>query len=435
VSLGYSTNQKVAVDRLVEIDCPPLTADDGLSPQQQQEHPQPPPKIRARFMWDPPASLRSSSSSYFSSLSTYFSFLSSTPSLSSLAPPSHWYPTYWRRDDAGEDESEDDISHAFSPGAFSPTSASFYSPPQTPAVSSGPPPPPSFFTAAPATSSSSSSFHVFSPSSYRSFIPTLWKKDGGAEEGKELKPMGAAVQIPVGEEQDEFHDEEAGDDKSKGTVPVQCEHEHDHDHDHGTHGGDEAESHRSRSHTNREGATENEKVKAEHDGPCLVFHVHGGGFVSQSSQSHLSYLKQWAALTGIPILTVDYRHAHFPSASSGLCAPHSETNSLSINSLAPEHPYPTAHHQCYTAYKWVLAHYHELGIISSTLPLSGGLCLIALKLTSACGVVEPDDSKAALRVVVVGDSAGGNLVAGITLRALAEVCAARACLILARVLT
>lgn len=383
VSLGYSTNQKVVVDRVVEIDCPPFTADDGLS----QQHPQPPPKIRARFMWDPPASLRSSSSSYFSSLSNYFSFLSSaTPSLPSFAPPSHWYPAYWRRDDAGEDvESEDDVSHAFSPTAFSPTSASFYSPPQTPGVTGGPaspPPPPvyssttptspaaSIATAASSSSASTASFHVFSPSSYRTLFPTLWKKD---EEERESKALAEPVQIPVGEDQDEFHEEEEGDDRKRTLA-----HERDGNHAPG-HGDDDddEEDHRTPRRTDgsekgaRKSGTGGEEAKMmDHDGPCLVLHVHGGGFVSQSSQSHLSYLKQWAALTGIPILTIDYN-------------------------LAPEHPYPTAHHQCYVAYKWALAHYRELGIVSN-------------------------DSKAALRVVVVGDSAGGNLVAGITLRAIAE---------------
>lgn len=114
----------------------------------------------------------------------------------------------------------------------------------------------------------------------------------------------------------------------------------------------------------------NNQRQLESEGPCLIFHVHGGGFISQSSKSHISYLKQWAATTGIPILSIDY-------------------------SLAPEYPYPTAHHQCYAAYKWVLSNYSELGF-------------------------SPNGSDAPLRILVVGDSAGGNLVAGITLRAIAE---------------
>lgn len=51
----------------------------------------------------------------------------------------------------------------------------------------------------------------------------------------------------------------------------------------------------------------NNQRQLESEGPCLIFHVHGGGFISQSSKSHISYLKQWAATTGIPILSIDYR--------------------------------------------------------------------------------------------------------------------------------
>lgn len=47
----------------------------------------------------------------------------------------------------------------------------------------------------------------------------------------------------------------------------------------------------------------------------LIIHCHGGGFVAQSSNSHLVYLKHWARGLGVPILSVDY-------------------------SLAPEAPYP-----------------------------------------------------------------------------------------------
>lgn len=437
MSLGYSTNQKVVVDRVVEIDCPPFTADDGLS----QQHPQPPTKIRARFMWDPPASLRSSSSSYFSSLSNYFSFLSSaTPSLPSLAPPSHWYPAYWRRDDAGEDvESEDDVSHAFSPTAFSPTSASFYSPPQTPGVTGGPasPPPPPVYSSttstSPAASASSSSsastgsFHVFSPSSYRTLFPTLWKKD---EEERESKALAEPVQIPVGEDQDEFHEEGDG-----ATRTLAHERDGNHAPGHGDEDNDE-EDHRTRRRTDggekneRKSGTGGEEAKLmDHDGPCLVLHVHGGGFVSQSSQSHLSYLKQWAALTGIPILTIDYRcvHTPFTLALSVFCLGGRglvSTDSSLVDSLAPEHPYPTAHHQCYAAYKWALAHYRELGIVSSTpspRPFPHRLSRRYSFPSPRCFTRCADDSKAALRVVVVGDSAGGNLVTGITLRAIAEV--------------
>jgi hypothetical protein len=283
VSLGYSTNQKVLIDRFVEIDYPHAPSSDD------DQHPPPPPKIKARFIWDPPSSLRSSHASYFSSLSDYFSFLSA-PSLPSLATPSHWYPSYWRRDAEEQtggvtcdDESDDDTTaYPFSPTSFSPTSASFYSPPHTPATTGPTLPPPSVHP----SSASSPPFHVFSPSSYRSLFPTLWKKD--EEDREHAQP--AAV---VGEEEESGgHDDEQDDEERQR---------------HAAGGGGEKNERKSKS---SEKAEEGGEAKADHDGPCLVFHVHGGGFVSQSSQSHVSYLKQWAGLTGIPILTVDYRCVH-----------------------------------------------------------------------------------------------------------------------------
>ena len=55
--------------------------------------------------------------------------------------------------------------------------------------------------------------------------------------------------------------------------------------------------------------------------------MHGGGFVSQTSKSHTTYLKQWASEWGIPILSVDY-------------------------SLAPEAPFPRALEEVLYAYGW-----------------------------------------------------------------------------------
>ena len=57
----------------------------------------------------------------------------------------------------------------------------------------------------------------------------------------------------------------------------------------------------------------------------ILFHMHGGGFVSQTSKSHQSYLKKWAKQLGIPILSVDY-------------------------SVAPEAPYPRAVEEVLFAY-------------------------------------------------------------------------------------
>ncbi|CAE1245417.1 LIPE [Acanthosepion pharaonis] len=54
----------------------------------------------------------------------------------------------------------------------------------------------------------------------------------------------------------------------------------------------------------------------------LLFHIHGGGFVSQSSKSHEVYLRQWARDLKVPVISVDY-------------------------SLAPENPFPRALEECF----------------------------------------------------------------------------------------
>ena len=59
----------------------------------------------------------------------------------------------------------------------------------------------------------------------------------------------------------------------------------------------------------------------------IFFHLHGGGFVSQTSKSHETYLKQWATEWDMPVLSIDY-------------------------SLAPEAPYPRALEEVVFAYAW-----------------------------------------------------------------------------------
>lgn len=86
---------------------------------------------------------------------------------------------------------------------------------------------------------------------------------------------------------------------------------------------------------------------------ALVIHAHGGGFVSQSSKSHLIYLLEWAVNLNVPILSVDY-------------------------SLAPEDPYPRSLDEMVFAYCWALKNCELLG--------------------STCE-----------RVILCGDSAGANL--------------------------
>ncbi|CAF4875604.1 unnamed protein product [Pieris macdunnoughi] len=110
----------------------------------------------------------------------------------------------------------------------------------------------------------------------------------------------------------------------------------------------------------RNGMTNESSTLPAADG--VIFHCHGGGFVAQSSKSHESYLRDWAAKLNVPILSVDY-------------------------SLAPQAPFPRASEEVFYAYCWLLNHLREVGTTGK-------------------------------RIVFAGDSAGANLLAGCILRIL-----------------
>jgi acetyl esterase len=94
--------------------------------------------------------------------------------------------------------------------------------------------------------------------------------------------------------------------------------------------------------------------------PVLVF-VHGGGWVRGDLDTHDNVCRALCARAGCAVLSVDYRRA-------------------------PEHPFPAALEDCYAALEWTAEH-------------AGRLTL------------DPD------RIAVGGDSAGGNLSAGLALMA------------------
>lgn len=100
-------------------------------------------------------------------------------------------------------------------------------------------------------------------------------------------------------------------------------------------------------------------VAAETAGAIAFFH--GGGWVLSNIDGHDSLARRIATRTGAVVMSVDYR-------------------------LAPEHPFPAPHDDCWAATTWLAEHTAELGA---------------------------DPAK----LVVAGDSAGGNLAAGVALRA------------------
>ena len=96
------------------------------------------------------------------------------------------------------------------------------------------------------------------------------------------------------------------------------------------------------------------------DLPIVVF-FHGGGWVLSSVSGHDSLARRIAKRSGAMIVSVDYR-------------------------LAPEHPFPAPHDDCWAATAWLAGHGADWG-------------------------GDP------ARLAVCGDSAGGNLAAGVALRA------------------
>ncbi len=94
--------------------------------------------------------------------------------------------------------------------------------------------------------------------------------------------------------------------------------------------------------------------------PTVAF-FHGGGWVLGSVEGHDTLARRLAARSGALIVSVDYR-------------------------LAPEHPFPAPHDDCWAATAWLAERAGDLG-------------------------GDP------ARLAVAGDSAGGNLAAGVALRA------------------
>lgn len=93
----------------------------------------------------------------------------------------------------------------------------------------------------------------------------------------------------------------------------------------------------------------------------VVFYVHGGGYMSLSVSHYRKVLEVYVSQSGIPIVACDYR-------------------------LAPEFPFPIPVNDSYTALKYVSKNADLFGIDPA-------------------------------RIAILGDSAGGGLVAGLALKA------------------
>ncbi|KAI6192657.1 hypothetical protein M3Y96_01250200 [Aphelenchoides besseyi] len=118
--------------------------------------------------------------------------------------------------------------------------------------------------------------------------------------------------------------------------------------------------------TSREGLSSKKSTKPLSSN--LLLHCHGGGYVATSSKSHETYLRLCAKYLDCPIVSVDY-------------------------SLTPQFPFPLPTEDVLYAYAWILKNPEKFGW----------------------------DGK---KLLMVGDSAGGNLIVSVALR-LAQLKAAR----------
>ena len=80
----------------------------------------------------------------------------------------------------------------------------------------------------------------------------------------------------------------------------------------------------------------------------VIFHVHGGGFISQTSKSHTDYLHQWSKELNVPIVSVDY-------------------------SVAPEAAYPRALEEVFYCYCWMLTNFNKIGTNGKKIIFAGQL--------------------------------------------------------------
>ncbi|KAJ1925998.1 hypothetical protein IWQ60_004175 [Tieghemiomyces parasiticus] len=108
----------------------------------------------------------------------------------------------------------------------------------------------------------------------------------------------------------------------------------------------------------------------------VLYHVPGGGFVAMDPSCHEDYLRIWAKQLGVPVVSINYRKA-------------------------PEFPFPFALEECFDFYRLLVE--------------TNGACIGLAGWHDAEDANSPVDP---IRISLVGDSAGGNLAAGVTLQIL-----------------
>ena len=91
----------------------------------------------------------------------------------------------------------------------------------------------------------------------------------------------------------------------------------------------------------------------------IIIHIHGGGFVAMSPSSHEGYTRKWSKILEIPVFSIDYR-------------------------LSPQFAFPNALDDVYQVYNWIIEYAEEI---------------FNIKLNN---------------IILVGDSAGGNLCLALT---------------------
>lgn len=87
------------------------------------------------------------------------------------------------------------------------------------------------------------------------------------------------------------------------------------------------------------------QTDSEADKPLIVF-FHGGGWVIGDLETHHPFCLELSAKSGCRVISVDYRRA-------------------------PEHPFPAAPDDCLAAVRWIAAHGEDLGWTSGRLVLAG----------------------------------------------------------------